>query len=159
MALVFLALLLLALAWPLVAVGAAVLASLAALTLRDGRAGRPGSRTRAGWLLAGAAALASSAGYGYGLRTTTFGAVTDPGDRCGFARPDLYGYDHRGPEDGSLRMWPLRDTTCGPDLVPGLVNPLVAGSAALFVALAVLMIVVRARSRRRLPSAGREQAG
>ncbi|MCX4387127.1 hypothetical protein OG777_09315 [Micromonospora peucetia] len=161
MALIFLALLLLALAWPVVAVGAAVLVSLAALALRDARATQavPRMLTRAGWLLTGGAALTACAAYGYGLRTTTFGAVTDPDDRCGLARPDLYGYGHRGPDDGSSGMWPLRDTTCGPDLVPGFVNPLVAGSAALFVALTVIMIVVRIRARRRLPSASRGRVG
>ncbi|MGK5521123.1 hypothetical protein ACSNN9_17435 [Micromonospora sp. URMC 107] len=153
---IFLALVLLALAWPVVAVGAAVLVTLAALALRAGRATQAGSNTltRAGGLLAGGAALTASAAYGYGLRTTTFGAVTDADDRCGLSRPDRYGYGHRGPEDGALSMWPLRDTTCGHDLVPGLVNPLVAGSAALFVALAVIMIVARTRSRR---PANREQ--
>ncbi|WP_431895531.1 hypothetical protein [Nonomuraea sp. bgisy101] len=150
------ALLLLMLAWPVPALAALALVVPAALGLSR-RAGRTAVRDRtralrAGWLLTAASACAAIAAYGYGLRTTTFGAWTDPDDRCGLARPDLYGYGHRGPDGGSHSMWPLHDTTCGPDLVPGFVNPVVAGSATLFAALMVIMTVAtvaKARSRRR----------
>ncbi|MCX5121751.1 hypothetical protein OG992_31735 [Micromonospora sp. NBC_00362] len=143
--------LLLVQAWPVAAVSAGVLGALAMLALTGKRRMRDRSRalTRAGGLLTFGASLATAAAYGYGLAATTFGAVTDADDRCGLARPDLYGYGYRGPADGSLRMWPLHDTTCGPDLVPGFVNPLVAGSAVLFVALAAVTAVMKIRSMER----------
>lgn len=127
------ALLLLMLAWPVPAVAALVLVVLALRTRR---------RRRAGWSLPAAALCTAIAAYGYGLKSTTFGAWTDPDDRCGLVRPDLYAYGHRGPEGGAQSMWPLHDTTCGPDLVPGFVNPLVAGSVALFAASVLVMLVM-----------------
>ncbi|MGN9787010.1 hypothetical protein ACTMTF_36695 [Nonomuraea sp. ZG12] len=133
-------LLLLMLVWPVPAVAALVLMVLA---LRDR------GRRRAGWSLSAAALCAAIAAYGYGLGATTFGAWTDPDDRCGLVRPDLYAYGHRGPEGGAQSMWPLHDTTCGPDLVPGFVNPLVAGSVALCAASLMIMVVVTIRARRR----------
>ncbi|MEU4227606.1 hypothetical protein AB0F17_25215 [Nonomuraea sp. NPDC026600] len=138
----FIALLLLMLAWPVPALAALVLPALAL---------RARSRRRAGWSLPAATLCAAIASYGYGLKSTTFGAWTDPDDRCGLVRPDLYSYGYRGPANGSQDMWPLRDTTCGPDLVPGFVNPLVAGSVALFAASVLIMAVVTIRARR--PSA------
>ncbi|MFC6085607.1 hypothetical protein [Sphaerisporangium aureirubrum] len=45
-------------------------------------------------------------------------------------------------------MWPLRDTTCGPDLVPGFVNPLVVGAVVLFAVLVTLSTVATVRHRR-----------
>lgn len=153
LAVVLLLLALLMPAWPVLALAAFVLAVLALLTcLRSGRMavrGRARTLTRAGWLLTAAAVCTAIAAYGYGLVATTFGAWTDPDDRCALARPETYGYGHRGPDGGTQSMWPLHDTTCGPELVPGFVNPLVAGSAALFVVLAVIMTVVKVRSRRR----------
>ncbi len=133
-------LLLLMLAWPVPAVAALVLGVLAL---------RARGRRRAGWSLSAAALCAAIAAYGYGLGSTTFGAWTDPDDRCGLARPDLYTYGHRGPEGGSQSMWPLYDTTCGPDLVPGFVNPLVAGSVALFAVSVLAMVALTIRARRR----------
>ncbi|MFC0507812.1 hypothetical protein [Micromonospora costi] len=149
MAFVFIALVLLALAWPLVAAGAAVLVVLAALALRGDQVmrDRSGALTRAGWLLTVAAALTGIAAYGHGLAATTFGLITDADDRCALRRPEGYDYRHGGPAGGSHSMWPLHDTTCGPDLVPGFVNPLVAGSAVLFLALAVIMTVVKIKQR------------
>ena len=132
MEIVFIALLLLMLAWPLPALAALVLPALAL---------RARGRRRAGWWLPAAALCAAIAAYGYGLKSTTFGALTDPDDRCGLVRPDLYSYGYRGPASGSQDMWPLHDTTCGPDLVPGFVNPLVAGSVALFVASVVWFLI------------------
>lgn len=133
-------LLLLMLAWPVSAVAGLVLVVLAL---------RARGRRRVGWSLSGAALCAAFAAYGYGLKSTTFGAWTDPDDRCALVRPDLYAYGHRGPEGGSLSLWPLHDTTCGPELVPGFVNPLVAGSVALFVASVLVMVVLTIRARRR----------
>jgi hypothetical protein len=49
-------------------------------------------------------------------------------------------------------MWPPHDTTCGPDLVPGFVNPLVAGSVALFTASVLVMVALTIRARRRAAS-------
>ncbi|MEU7898038.1 hypothetical protein AB0B45_34905 [Nonomuraea sp. NPDC049152] len=151
LAAVLLLLALLMLAWPVLAVAAFVLVALALLTcLRSGRmAVRGRTLTRAGWLLTAAAVCTATAAYGYGLVATTFGAWTDPDDRCALAQPETYGYGYRGPDGGTQSMWPLHDTTCGPELVPGFVNPLVAGSAGLFVVLAVIMTVVKVRSRRR----------
>ncbi|MGC5052401.1 hypothetical protein ACLQ2S_13200 [Micromonospora sp. DT48] len=149
MAFIFIALVLLALAWPVVAVGAVALVAMAAFTLRERRLSRnsSGALTRASWLLTMGTALTGIAAYGHGLAATTFGLITDVDDRC--ALRQVAGYDHhRGvPAGGSHSMWPLQDTTCGPDLVPGFVNPLVASSAALFVALAVFSTVMSLRSR------------
>ncbi|MBE1484369.1 hypothetical protein [Plantactinospora soyae] len=149
MALIFIALVLLALAWPVVAVGAAVLVILAVLALRGDQIMRDRSRalTRAGWLLTVGAAMTTIAAYGHGLAATTFGLITDADDRCALRRPEGYDYHLGAPAGGSHSMWPLHDTTCGPDLVPGFVNPLVAGSAVLFVALGVIMTAVKIRSR------------
>ncbi|MFB4287583.1 hypothetical protein ACBI99_08095 [Nonomuraea sp. ATR24] len=129
-------LLLLALAWPV-----AVLAVLALAALSWWRHGR-----RPAWAPPAVAAATALAAYGYGLSTTTFGAWTDPDDRCGLARPDLYAYGHRGPESGALSMWPLGDTTCGPDLVPGFVNPLIAVSVTVAVAATVALVARRRRA-------------
>ncbi|KAB1161417.1 hypothetical protein F6X68_04735 [Micromonospora sp. AMSO12t] len=149
MALIFIALVLLALAWPLVAVGAVVLVILAVLALRGDQLLRDRSRalTRAGGLLTVGAALTAIAAYGHGLAATTFGLMTDADDRCALKRPEGYDYRHGAPAGGSHSMWPLHDTTCGPDLVPGFVNPLVAGSVVLFVALAMIMTLMRVKSR------------
>ncbi|MFI6824832.1 hypothetical protein ACIBJE_28375 [Micromonospora sp. NPDC050187] len=141
----FFGLVLLMLAWPVPAGAAVVLAVRAAFAFQDGRSARP----RAGRLLIAAAASTALAAYGYGLGTTTFGLLTDADDRCGIARPDLYGYEHDGPAGGTHSMWPLRDTTCGPDLVPWFVNPLVAGSIVLLVVLVAVMVVARVGFRRR----------
>ncbi|MFI7248049.1 hypothetical protein [Micromonospora chalcea] len=148
MVLVFLALALLALAWPVFAAAALVFVVIAALALRrdpDVR-DRASALRRAGWFLAAGAAFTGAAAYGRGLAATTFGLL-DPDDACMLRRPE--GYDHRvgTSVDGSSSMWPLRDTTCGPDLVPGYVNPLVAGSAVLFVVLLVVLILAEVRSR------------
>ena len=149
MTLLFIALLLLSLAWPAVAVGAVVLVILAVRALRGDRLVRDRSRalSRAGWLLTAGAALTGIAAYGHGLAASTFGLMTDVDDRCALRRPEGYDYRHGPPDGGSHSMWPLHDTTCGPDLVPDFVNPLVAGSAVLFVALAVISTVMRVRSR------------
>ncbi|MFG2063504.1 hypothetical protein ACGFIK_19030 [Micromonospora sp. NPDC048871] len=147
MVVVFIALVLLSLAWPVVAGGAAVLVVLAGLALRTGR--RVGNGwTRAGWLLAVGAALTGLAAYGHGLAATTFGLLTDADDRCALRQPEGYDPRHGAPSGGTQSMWPLHDTTCGPDLVPDYVNPLVVGSAMLFLALAVTLTSVRVRSRR-----------
>ncbi|MEU7861066.1 hypothetical protein [Nonomuraea sp. NPDC049141] len=140
MEIVFIALLLLMLVWPVPALAALVLPALA---LRA----RARGRRWTGWWLPAAALCAAIATYGYGLKSTTFGALTDPDDRCGLVRPDLYSYGYRGPANGSQDMWPLHDTTCGPDLVPGFVNPLVAGAVALFAASVLTMTVVTIRAR------------
>ncbi|MBQ1044117.1 hypothetical protein KBX35_11000 [Micromonospora sp. C32] len=148
MALVFLALALLALAWPVFAAAGLVFVVIAALALRRDPdiLGRASALRRAGWFLAAGAAFTAAAVYGRGLAATTFGLL-DPDDGCMLRRPE--GYDHRvgASADGSSSMWPLRDTTCGPDLVPGYVNPLVAGSAVLFVVLLVVLILAEVRSR------------
>ncbi|BCL15444.1 hypothetical protein [Micromonospora sagamiensis] len=144
MGFVFLGLVLLKLAWPVFALAAVILAVRVAFALQDGR----GARSRALRLSIAASASTAFAAYGYGLGTTTFGLVTDADDRCGIVRPDRYGYGYHGPADGTHRMWPLQDTTCGPDLVPWFVNPLVAGSVVLLVVLVVVMVVARVGSRR-----------
>ncbi|MGC5028442.1 hypothetical protein [Micromonospora sp. DT229] len=146
MAVVFIALVLLSLAWPAVAVGAAVLVVLAGLALRaDRRVGN--GWTRAGWLLAVGAALTGLAAYGHGLATTTFGLLTDADDRCALRRVEGYDPRHGAPSGGTQSMWPLHDTTCGPDLVPDYVNPLVVGSAMLFLVLAVTLTCMKVTFR------------
>ncbi len=149
MFLVFLALVLLALAWPVFAAAALVFVVVALLALRRDPhlRGRAWALRRAGWFLAAGAAFTGAAAYGRGLAATTFG-ILDPDDACMLRRPE--GYSHRigASADGSSSMWPLRDTTCGPDLVPGYVNPLVAGSAVLFVVLLAVLILAEVRSRR-----------
>lgn len=145
------ALLFLMLAWPVVVAGALVLVVLAVRRLRGDQfvRDRPSGLVGAGRLVAIAAALTAMAAYGYGLSTTTFMAITDPDDRCGLTRPDLYGYGYRGPDDGSLDVWPLQDTTCGPDLVPGFVNPVVMASTALAGVLSMILVFVGGGSARR----------
>ncbi len=145
--------------WPLVALAAAAFAGMTVPALVDARSpeDRPGALKRAGRRLAVAAALTAAATYGYGLRSGTFLLLTDHDDRCAIARPDLYPYEYEGPQGGTTSMWPLHDTTCGPDLVPDFVNPLVAGAVLLFLALVVTMGVCSLRSRRsrRRPGPGR----
>ncbi|MFC4585713.1 hypothetical protein [Sphaerisporangium corydalis] len=139
-------LLLLGLAWPVGVVAVLVLVVSAVLALLGERR----AAGRAGWTLAAAAACTAVTAYAYGLRTTTAGAWTDPDDRCALASPGTYAYGHRGPAGGSQSMWPLHDTTCGADLVPGFVNPLVTGAVLLFAVLVVYMTATRIRSRHRL---------
>ncbi|MEO3814358.1 hypothetical protein ABGB17_35615 [Sphaerisporangium sp. B11E5] len=143
MALLFILLLLLTLCWPLIAVAGPALAALAGYLYF-----RASAKRGAVWAVMAAAGAIAVATYGYGLAGTTFGAVTDPGDRCHVARHDLYSPGHQGPAGGVQTMWPLHDTTCGPDLVPGFVNPLVTGATGLFVVLLLIMTVAGVRSRR-----------
>ncbi|WP_433368048.1 hypothetical protein ACQPZX_40795 [Actinoplanes sp. CA-142083] len=58
------------------------------------------------------------------------GSMTDADDRCTIASPG----SHPSP-GGVTSLWPLHDTTCGPELVPAFTNPLVIASAALCLAL------------------------
>jgi hypothetical protein len=149
---IFIALALMAFAWPVIAIGAGVLVGLAGFALSDGQTtqDRLKAWTRAGRRLTAGSALATMAAYGYGLTQTTLGASFD--DECFVVRPEAYGPQDRGPVDGTLTMWPLHDTSCGPDLVPNFVNPLVTGSAGLFVTLAVITTVLIIRSRKDLPT-------
>ena len=139
----YVVLVLLALAWPLLVVGAVALPLWGLLVLVNGRRRRspPGParrQRRAGWMLIAGPVLTGLASYGYGLSRMPSGLPTDPDDRCRIAMGGDMPYD---PEraGGSSSMWPLHDTTCGPELVPGFVNPLVAGSAVVSVVLVAIM--------------------
>ena len=147
---VFVTLTLLGLAWPVIAVGAVVLIIVAVLAVRGDQIRRDRLRAlnRAGLLLTLAAALTAISAYGYGLSETTFGLFTDIDDACAISRSGA------SPADGgSQSMWPLTDTTCGADLVPSFVNPLVVGSAVLFVALPVIVTMLKIWFDRRLRTA------
>ncbi|GAT71470.1 hypothetical protein PS9374_07161 [Planomonospora sphaerica] len=145
------ALLLLTLTWPVAILAVFVLVISIACTLLNaaGTTAQGKALMRSGWLLTAAAACTAVTVYGYGLGNTTFGAWTDPDDRCTLVRPETDGFGYTGPDGGSLSLWPLHDTTCGPDLVPGFVNPLVVGSTVLFVVLPMIIVVARTRLRER----------
>lgn len=147
MAALFTILVLIALAWPLVAVGAAALVVLGLVRL--GQVGRGSSRSPSGWgfLLTAGAALAATASYGYGLAKTTVLLMTDAEDRCAIASPSFRGHDHVLRSGGMQSLWPLHDTTCGPDLVPSFVNPLVAALTLLCLTLGAVTVVLRGRRR------------
>ena len=71
--------------------------------------------------------------------------MTDADSRCVIAS----GAGRGGATGGSWSLWPLHDTTCGPDLVPAFVNPLVVASAAVCVGLGVITIAARNRQSTR----------
>ncbi|WP_412739860.1 hypothetical protein [Krasilnikovia sp. MM14-A1259] len=142
--------------WPLLAVGAGVLpASGLLVVLRERTRTRaldtPKRRRRAAWLLTAGTMLTAIAAYGYGLsRTAGFGISHDPNDDlCRWKLPDGI-YHEQGATEGSATLFPLHDTTCGPELVPGFVNPLLVGSAVVFAALVVIMVWTKIIASRRL---------
>ncbi|MFI7215693.1 hypothetical protein [Micromonospora maritima] len=147
----YVVLVLLALAWPLLAVGAVALPFWGVVVLVGERRRTsepdPAGRRRARWLLVAGPVLTACAAYGYGLSRMASGLPTDPDDRCRIAMRGRVPYD---PDraGGSSSLWPLHDTTCGPELVPGFVNPLVAGSAVVSVVLIASMAWVRISARR-----------
>jgi hypothetical protein len=149
----YIMLVLLALAWPLVAMGAAALGILGLVRLAGGQAARPTSG-RWGWLLSAGTALAAIASYGYGLARTTSLSLADAEDRCAIASPDTYGYDHPLSSAGTQSLWPLHDTTCGPDLVPAFVNPLVVALAVLCLMLVAVTVAAKVRRGHAAGSAG-----
>jgi hypothetical protein len=143
----YIMLVLLALAWPLVAAGAAVLVILGLVRLARGQILRrtwPTS-SRCGWLLSAGTALAAIASYGYGLARTTSLSMADAEDRCAIASPDTYGYDHPLSPTRVQSLWPLQDTSCGPDLVPAFVNPLAVALAVLCLTLVAVTVAAKVR--------------
>jgi hypothetical protein len=147
MAAVYIPLVLVALGWPLAAVGACALAILALVRLAAGQVGRSASPTsgRWGWPLSAGMAVAAIAFYGYGLARTTSLLMTDAEDRCVIASRNAFGSEQPLSSAGATSLWPLHDTTCGPDLVPAFINPLVVTSAVLCLTLVVVTAVVRVR--------------
>ena len=148
----YISLVLLTVAWPLLALGAAALPLWGMVVLvgarrRTSALDRAGRRRRGQWLLIAGPVLTALATYGYGLSRMASGLPTDPDDRCRIAMRGRMPYD---PErtGGSSSMWPLHDTTCGPELVPAFVNPLVTGSAVVSVVLVATMAWLTIRARR-----------
>jgi hypothetical protein len=150
MAAFYVVLVLLALAWPSVAAGAAAFIILGLVRLAGGKVARgtqPPSRWL-GWQLSLGMALAAIASYGYGLARTTSLSMADAEDRCRIASPGTYDPDRAHPSASVQSLWPLHDTTCGHELVPGFVNPLVVAGTMLcltFVGIAVAAKIRRAR--------------
>ncbi|MDI6103800.1 hypothetical protein QLQ12_34820 [Actinoplanes sp. NEAU-A12] len=136
----YILLVLMAWAWPLIAVVAAAFVVWWLVRVGGGQDGQgtSGPLSRRGWLLSAGTASADAAFYGYGLAQTTSLSMTDAVARCAIVRPDLHGVDGPAHVGGSESLWPLHDTTCGPELVPAFVNPLVAGLAVLCVAFTAL---------------------
>ncbi|MDI6104098.1 hypothetical protein QLQ12_36455 [Actinoplanes sp. NEAU-A12] len=144
MAALYLVLVLVALGWPLVAVGACALVILALARLAGGQGASPASG-RWEWPLSAGMAMAAIASYGYGLARTTSLLMTDAEDRCVIASRTAVGYEHPVSSVGATSLWPLHDTTCGPDLVPAFVNPLVVTLALLCLTLVVVTAAARVR--------------
>ncbi|WP_229072785.1 hypothetical protein [Actinoplanes sp. DH11] len=101
-----------------------------------------GSRRRAGWRFALAAACTAVAVYGYGLSRTTLLLITDADDRCSIAG------SHGDWRPATQGWWPLRDTACGDDLVPSFVNPLVSVAVLVCVGLMVALLTGRRSATR-----------
>ncbi|HWS38853.1 MAG TPA: hypothetical protein VN408_39700 [Actinoplanes sp.] len=149
MASLYLVLVLVALGWPLVAAAAGALVIRALVRLTGGQA-EPGATltpNRWGWTLSAGTAMAAIACFGYGLTRTTFLSMTDADDRCALASRNASSYEHpfSPSSDGAMSLWPLRDTTCGPDLVPAFLNPLVVALAVLCLTLAVVTAAATAK--------------
>ncbi|WP_431880336.1 hypothetical protein [Micromonospora marina] len=151
----YIALVLLTLAWPLLAFGTAALplwglVGLVRARRQTSAADRARRQRRSQWLLTAGPVLTALATYGYGLSRMAAGLPTDPDDRCRIAMRGRMPYD---PErsGGSSSIWPLHDTTCGPELVPAFVNPLVAGAGAVSVVLLATMAWVTIRARQSTP--------
>src|SRR4051794_23074712 len=88
MELIVVASMLLAVAWPAFAVGAAIIMIVAVVALRRDRIRRDRLRamTRAGSLLSIGAGLTAFAAYGYGLMTSTMTLMSDKDDACATSR-------------------------------------------------------------------------
>jgi hypothetical protein len=135
-------LVLMALAWPLIAAVAAASILWGLIRLAGGPGFRARAVSRSGSLLSAGAAAAAIAAYGYGLGRTTSLSMADAEDRCAMGRA--------GPAEplgtgGSAGLWPLHDTTCGSELVPSFVNPTVVVAVGLCAALIVLTAGARRR--------------
>jgi hypothetical protein len=146
MTLLFVVLALVMVGWPLLALVAVVLAGLGIAALGGDQVEADGDELpgwwrvltgRAVWRLMSGALVAASAAYGYGLSRTTFLVLTDADDRC-----SIVGSTGDW-QPATQTWWPLRDTTCGADLVPGFVNPAVGVAALSFAGLAVLLLIRR----------------
>jgi hypothetical protein len=137
----FLAVMMLAVAWPILAVGALVFGVFAGRALRSRQ--KVGGWRKAGWRLTVGMAFTAMAAYGYGLSKLSDWGVKDPEDRCMYM-PEGF----RQNPSGSSSMWPLHDTRCGPELIPSFITPVVAASVALFLICAVTTAVMKVRSRR-----------
>ncbi|MGX6602647.1 hypothetical protein ACWKSP_10985 [Micromonosporaceae bacterium Da 78-11] len=139
------ALVLMALGWPVIAVGASVMGVLGLALLGVGNAGRAAP----GWWLTAGAVSAAIASYGYGLRRTTSLSMADFDDRCRLAFRAAHRTGFSADADGVESFWPLHDTTCGPELVPAWVTPVTLGFAASAVVILALTIWIKVRGRAR----------
>jgi hypothetical protein len=158
MAALYIMFVLVALGWPLVAVGACALVILALVRLAGGQVEQGASPTsgRWGWPLSAGIAVAAIASYGYGLARTTSLLMTDAEDRCVIASRNAFGYEHPLSSAGATSLWPLHDTTCGPDLVPAFINPLVVALSVLCLTLVVVTAAARARRAGDVPGQPRQ---